>query len=375
MKNISVLIKPASSLCNMRCHYCFYADITARRNVKSYGIMKTETAENLIKNILVDSEDFGQVTFAFQGGEPTLAGLSFFEFFVQVVQAEVKALNRKVNINYAFQTNGLVLNDEWCEFFKKNRFLVGLSLDGNATMHNENRVDAKGKGTYSRIMAAKQCLEKHSVEYNILWVLTSQHARYPQKVWNFLIKNSIKYVQFIPCLSELNSEERTIEALTPERFAKFYIGLFQQWKSEMAKGNYISVKFFDDLFNLLMDKTVTACGLTGHCQQHFVVEADGSVYPCDFYTLDSWRVGDFNDQTVGEIATTAHMKSFTTREKNISTKCGSCTWVNMCGGGCPRMKDNMYLTKNEKYCGYEEFLNACSDDIQFMARKLYRNRF
>lgn len=372
MKTLSLLIKSASSLCNLRCRYCFYANISSLREVRSFGVMQQEVAQKMVENVLLDLENGDDITFAFQGGEPTMAGLAWFEHFVQIVAQVLAAQAKTLTLHYALQTNGIVLDDAWCAFLAKHNFLVGLSLDGEASFHDENRVDAQGKGTYARVMAAKRCLEKYHVEYNVLWVLTNHHARYPQKVWRFLCENNIQYVQFVPCLDDLDAEKPSPHALEPKRFASFYTQLFALWAADLEKGQYRSVKFFDDLFNLLTKRIVTACGFTGQCQPQYVVEADGSVYPCDFYVLDAWRTGSFVTQTPAQLRETPAMQRFLARPRTEGKLCSACRWRSFCGGGCVRMKHSMYLDRAETYCGYQAFLNENAQQIEFVAQHYLR---
>ena len=168
MKQITVLIKPASSLCNMRCAYCFYSDVSASRENPSFGIMKKETAETIIEHIFIDLAPGDAITFAFQGGEPTLAGLDFFKFFT----AAVDKRSAGVKVNYALQTNGLLLNEEFTGFLKDSGFLTGLSLDGPAALHNQNRADAGGGGTFGKVIRAKRLLDAIKAPYNVLAALT-----------------------------------------------------------------------------------------------------------------------------------------------------------------------------------------------------------
>ena len=169
MKQISVLIKPASSLCNIRCKYCFYANVSALREVRSFGKMTLEVAEKMITNIFQDLADGDVLTLAFQGGEPTLAGLSYFEHIVALVVAQVK----QIDVHYTIQTNGMVINEQWCRFLKANNFLVGLSIDGHPLYHDLNRIDPKGSGTFHRVMLTKQLFDTYDIDYNVLCVLTA----------------------------------------------------------------------------------------------------------------------------------------------------------------------------------------------------------
>ena len=205
MKHISVLIKPASSLCNIRCKYCFYADISSFRDVRSYGKMTDDTTQKMIANLYLDLEDGDELTLAFQGGEPTLAGIGYFEKLAELVEQQTK----RVTVHYAIQTNGMVINQRWCRLFKRYNFLVGLSIDGSPIYHDLNRLDIKGRGTYHRVMATKKLFDDYQIDYNILCVLTNQLAKEAKKVFRFLQENHIRYVQFIPCLDELNAENRS----------------------------------------------------------------------------------------------------------------------------------------------------------------------
>ena len=367
MKTISLLIKPASSLCNLRCRYCFYADVSSLRAMPSYGIMQDETVAAMLHNVFSEFTDGDVVNFAFQGGEPTLAGLAYFERFVSAVK---KAQGGAV-VHYALQTNGIVLDDAWCSFLTQHHFLVGLSLDGGADMNDENRVDEQGKGTFKRIMAAKACLDAHKTEYNVLFVLTQNHARYAARVWRFLVDNDIRYVQFIPCLATLESGEASPAALTPARFASFYSELFVLWEKALAAGQYISVKFFDDVFNLLTRGEVTACGFTGRCQPQFVVEADGGVYPCDFYVLDQWKTGNITHDTPTALLQSETMQRFLQREHGHVARCSGCEFIRICGGGCPRMASNMYHGENG-FCGYQSFLRQNQSLIEKVAKQHLR---
>ncbi len=367
MARYSFLIKPASSLCNLRCRYCFYADVSRRREIPSYGVMKKDVTERLVQRVYEELKDGDEVSFLFQGGEPTVAGLSYFEDFA----AQVKKQEKKVQVHYGLQTNGILLDEKWCAFLRENHFLVGLSLDGAAQFHDENRVDAEGKGTWKRVINAKALLEKAQVPYNILWVLTESTARHPEQVWKFLLSEKISFVQFIPCLKELGEEAPEPWALSPKRFASFYTRLFRLWSEAFLKGNYVSVKFFDDVLGLLAYRRVTACGLTGNCQNQFVVEADGSVYPCDFFVLDRWKLGSFLENSVKELKGSQKAREFISREKGDRSACEGCPYENFCHGGCARMYESLFDNRTG-FCGYREFLTQCREPLERVAEVVVR---
>jgi uncharacterized protein len=364
MKRLSLLIKPASSLCNMRCRYCFYADVGAHRTLPSYGVMKIETARRIIDNTLRDLRGGDQVTFAFQGGEPTLAGLAWFEDFTAHVS---RVRGKDVSVSYAFQTNGLLLDQDWAAFFRKNSFLVGLSLDGLKGLHDKNRLDAEGRGSWEKVMGAKRILDENQVDYNILCVLTNELAGESERVWAFVLREKINYIQFIPCLEGLPDGSSSggiagVQGLRPPRFAQFYSRLFFLWLGELEKGHYVSVKFFDDTANYFFKGIVSSCGVNGRCSPQFVVEADGGVYPCDFYVLDSFKTGNLDRQGLEEIFDSPAARNFLeagAAGDSTDRFCGGCRYHNLCRGGCKRMRRAMYHGGEGEFCGYRAFLDKC----------------
>ena len=169
MRSIHLLIKPASGMCNLNCRYCFYHDIVEKREQRSYGFMSEETLEVVIEKALCYAEQ--DCTIAFQGGEPTLAGLDFYK---KVVEFQKKHNRKGVRVHNAIQTNSMLLDGQWADFLRENHFLVGISLDGVKEMHDCNRLDARGEGTFGRVMDAISLLERHGVEYNVLTVVLHQ---------------------------------------------------------------------------------------------------------------------------------------------------------------------------------------------------------
>ncbi|MFI3169098.1 MAG: SPASM domain-containing protein [Faecalibacterium sp.] len=366
----SIMIKPASGHCNLRCKYCFYIDECNMRDEYSMGMMRPADAEILVDRVLDQLSPQDSITFAFQGGEPTLAGISYFESFTTAV----KRHSFTGQVHYALQTNGFVIDKEWAIFLHQHNFLVGLSLDGPAQYHDANRVDIHGEGTHGQIIKVKRLFDTYKVEYNILTVLTERAARHPQEYWNFILKNKIRYIQFVPCLAELSGENANKSALTPQRFASFYSALFPLWAKELMQGNYISVKFFDDLFNLLLHRNCTACGFTGHCNIQLIVEANGSVYPCDFYVLDEWKLGNIYQDTLESLKSCDKGKAFLQRSRTDGLICKTCKYRNFCGGGCPRMEHAMHLTAEKTFCGYKSFLDQCYPLIDQVAQYLVRHQ-
>lgn len=365
MKRIFVLVKPASAFCNMRCKYCFYANVSSLREVRSFGNMTKETTEKMIENIYKDMDDGDELTIGFQGGEPTMAGLPYFEYLMECIDRQSK----KLNLNFSIQTNGTLINEQWCEFFKKYNFLVGLSIDQAKKFHDANRLDSQGNGTFDRVMKTKKLFDKYEIEYNVLTVLTEKLSNHAKEVFDFILENGIKYVQFIPCLDDLDKnpdDEKNEYALTPKGFYKFYSELLPLWLDELKNNNYISIKYFDDIFNLIVKKQVTACGMIGKCQVQFIIEGDGSVYPCDFFALDEYKMGNIKNMSLNELFYQKAAQIFLNSRKpyDLPNKCRSCRYYNICKGGCKRMKDAQYVDETENFCGHEQTLNIFIPEIK-----------
>lgn len=362
MKKLSFLIKPASSSCNLTCRYCFYADVSEHRQMKSNGVMQEDTMQALIDQALCALDDDGELTFAFQGGEPTLAGLGYFRSFTTYVTKNKKAHQK---IHYALQTNAMVLNDAWCSFFHEFNFLLGVSLDGYKENHDYFRLTTGSKATYKDVMRAISYLRKHNVPFNILTVLSKQLAKHPKKLYDFYQKQEFAYIQLIPCLAGLD-EEKNPFALTPKLFAQFYKQFYAYWLMEMEKGMYRSIGLFDNIIPMFADIPPQQCGMLGSCSLQLVVESDGSIYPCDFYVLDEYKGGNIKDSNLIDIIQSKQMQGFLKEEKTMCSKCATCSFLSICHGNCKRM-NSLYFS--EDYCGYQEFLTYAYPTIQKIARQ------
>lgn len=362
MKYVSFLIKPVSSLCNLRCPYCFYEDVSRKRETKSYGKMNMDTVEALVLRAVEETEENGALVFAFQGGEPMLAGLEYYEAFVKLVKREKG--NRQVH--YALQTNGTLIDEEWAKFFRAEAFLVGVSLDGYESNTNRFRVDEKGNGMYAKIMEGVRQLEKYKVEYNILSVITSQLSKHAEAYYKFLKGHHFSHVQCIPCLGELGGETKW--QLKPEEYAEFYKKLYRLWLEDYLSGEYRSITLFDNLLLMLTDRPPQQCGMLGFCTAQLVVEADGSVYPCDFYVLDQHKCGNIKKNTLEEILKSDAMLQFIKEKKQIPEICKTCPFWKICRGGCKRQNSAFLI---EDWCGHREFLTEAYPTLIRIAKNIY----
>lgn len=358
MPPVNLLIKPASGLCNMRCNYCFYCDEAEKRQQASYGLMSEKTLKNVIrKTVLVAS---GSCTIAFQGGEPTLCGLKFFEKVVELVNH----YNRNhIHIEYALQTNGYGITEEWCRFFARNHFLIGVSVDGLKEIHDGYRHSAAQGPTYDRIMETIKMFDRFGVDYNILTVVHRQVAENIKAIYRDYRKRGWNYMQFIACLDPLGEERGQEEySLLPRTYGQFLIDLFDLWYEDLKNGDQPYIRQFDNYVTMMLGYWPESCEQRGTCGIQNVVEADGSVYPCDFYVLDDYCLGNLNETSLQAIYDRREEMGFIQRSANHPKECKACRWFKLCRGGCYRSRITEHGGEEcwNYFCeGYKMFFEAC----------------
>lgn len=350
---VNIMLKPASGLCNLRCKYCFYADETSKRAVPSYGIMSVDTLRCVLHKTLLHATR--ECTIAFQGGEPTLAGLDFFRNAVAIAKEENR--NHRM-LRFALQTNGTLLDEQWCKFFAENHFLVGISLDGTKELHDQNRVDANGNGTYGRVVQAIRMLEAHHVDFNILTVLTGNVCRSTRKIYQHYSRNGWNYQQYIPCLDPHGEPRGQHQwSMTPQRYEQYLKTAFDCWYEDVVRGKKKYHRYFDNLLLMMDGQMPEACGMCGHCSMQYVVEADGSVFPCDFYMLDEYRLGNLCTDSFDDLDWKRKELGFIEASQVPVQECLDCRWKSLCRGGCRRDRDFFtHGLKQNYYCeSYKNF--------------------
>ncbi len=373
MRRIRFLIKPASSLCNLRCRYCFYEDEANHRGQKSLGVMSEATADALLRRAFSAVEPGGEIGFAFQGGEPTVAGLTWFRRFVEKAEAQRPP---RVSVQYAIQTNGVLLDGEWASFLAEKRFLVGLSMDGEKALHNLYRKDAAGEDTWNRVQKALVLLQKHRAEVNALCVVTAQVAKHPERVYGELKRLGFRYLQFIACLDPLGEPRgQRPWSLSPAAYGTFLCRLFDLWYADWKAKDYRSVRLFDDYIHLLLGDGASTCATCGRCGSYFVVEADGSVYPCDFFALDGWRLGSIEEASLAELAKADRAEAFLAIGRQKPAECAACRYGRLCGGGCPNDRTRNDGQPHNYYCeSFKKLLDYAMPRMTEIARAEYAMR-
>ena len=370
MPPLSILIKPVSVSCNTNCSYCFYTDEIQNREIACTGMMSKDTMHKLVDQAF-DYADF-DCTFAFQGGEPTLAGLEFFEVFSSYVNNHPNP--KHLNVHYAFQTNGLLIDAAWAEWFAKNQVLVGISLDGPKSIHDRYRKDHQGNGTFDRVMAAIDLLKQYKVDYNILCVVHGASAYKAKKIYEFYRKNDMNYHQYIECLDPLEAARGSFEySLTPARYETFLKDLFDVWYEDMVSGHYVYNRYFENLMMILIGQGPESCNMRGFCGPQWVIEADGSVYPCDFYVLDEWKLGNILNDSLKDMEIVRQKSGFIDQSKPIPEECRSCKWLMLCRNGCRRNRgiNGMQVDGKNYFCtAYKGFLEYASPRFMVLYNRI-----
>lgn len=368
MPPIQMLIKPASGNCNMRCEYCFYMDEMEHRTQKSCGFMSLETLEILVKKALEYAD--GTCAFAFQGGEPTLVGI---EFYRTLIALEKKYNTKNIQIQNAIQTNGYALDTEWAEFLSENHFLTGLSIDGICAAHNAYRKDVNGRETFAKVMESAKLLEEHGAEFNILTVVHKKTAQKVSRMYQFYKKNGFHYQQYIACLNPLGVEKEPEYALSAEAYGKFLIELFELWYLDLKKGEQPYIRQFENYISILLGIEPEACDMRGMCSLQQVVEADGSVYPCDFFVLDEYKMGNICDDEYEQILEKGMEMKFVQNSLPLDEDCRMCKYFSICRGGCGRHRLDVNGSRTGRNCfceSYKLFFDAELPKMLEIAEKI-----
>lgn len=363
MPPITVMVKPVSGACNMRCRYCFYADEMTHRKSSVYPKMTGELLDTMVRRVIRSADS--SVHFLFQGGEPTLIGLPFFE---QLVALERKYNTRGLKISNAVQTNGYDLSDEMIAFFAKEQFLVGVSLDGTDETHDSLRPDAKGLPTSSIVRNTVERLRAANVSVNVLCVVNGEVAKHPKEV--FCALAPYEYLQFIPCLDGLDGEKRDY-SLSSEAYLEFLKTTFDCYHQAYMDGHPVSVRNFDNWVAMLMGMPPENCAMVGRCGPSLVIESDGSVYPCDFYALDKWKLGSIAEDSLKRMLASDTEKAFLEESLPVPEACKACRWYGLCRNGCKRERNPE--TGLNRWCSvHSAFFEYAYERMNQMAQQLKR---
>lgn len=366
----SLLIKPASALCNLDCSYCFYLD----RETDPYRELAVRRMGEAVQERMVRTYleyAYPMAVFAFQGGEPTLAGLPYFE---RMVEMEVRYARRGHTISNALQTNGTLVDDDWAKFFAANRWLIGLSLDGPQEVHDAYRVNKAGHGTWAKVMQALETMQRHGVEFNILCVLSQANVGRARELYEFFRSLKVGHVQYIP-LAEFQPDGSKSEfAITPEQYGEFLVQTFELWWPDRRT---MRIRCFDNLAEALAGHPPGTCTLQKTCDTYAVVEYNGDVYPCDFFVEERWKLGNLMEDTWTAMANRPRRYEFAHKKAIPHPECQACEYYALCRGGCPKFREGARgrFEELDYFCeAYKKMFRHAAEPLRRDLAELYRGK-
>jgi len=389
-----LMAKPSGPDCNLACKYCFYLEKEVLFNEQKVHRMNDEVLEAYIKQYC-ESQNTPEILFAWQGGEPTLMGVEFFRKAV-VLQKKYSAGRPVQN---AFQTNGTLLDNEWCKFLAKEKFLIGLSLDGPRHIHDKFRVDRGGKPTFDRVMKALKLMKSHRVDFNTLTCVTRQNAQYAVEIYNFLKSTGSTFLQFIPIierkpddtaarlglklalppdLADDDNDDRVMPwTVQPKQYGQFLIDIFEEWVRRDV-GN-VFVQIFDVMLNGWMDMPPPLCVFAERCGSAMVIEHNGDIYACDHFVYPDFLIGNILETPMADLATSRKQRNFgNDKFDKLPDYCRKCDVFFVCHGECPKHR---FITSptgepglNWLCEGYKMFMHHIDPYMKTMAQLIRSER-
>ena len=384
------MAKPIGPICNLDCKYCFYLEKESLYPDKSNWRMSEQVLETYVRQF-IEAQDVPEITFAWQGGEPTLMGI---EFFRRVVELQKKYAGGKKIAN-ALQTNGTLLDDAWGEFFKAEDFLVGLSIDGPCELHDYYRVDKGGKPTFDLVMRGMELLKKHAVEFNTLCVVNRRNQKHPLEVYEFLKRHGSRYIQFIPLVERVGDGQTFGQGIARELFAapplpggrgapapvtpwsveplaygQFLATVFDQWvRHDVGR---VFVQIFDVMLGVWMGMEAALCVFRERCGKALALEHNGDLYSCDHYVYPKYKLGNVLEAHLADLVASPQQTQFGNDKFDTLPKyCLDCDVRFACNGECPKHRFTMTpdgeAGLNYLCAGYKHFFKHIDLHMMTMA--------
>lgn len=388
--NCHVMAKPTGSVCNLDCSYCFYLEkhqLYPERQTN--WRMSDDTLSSYIKQT-IEAQSNNHVQFTWQGGEPTMMGLAFFEKAMQLCEQYGKGKK----LEHTFQTNGILLNDAWCEFFKKHHFLVGVSIDGPQDLHDAYRVTRSGKQTHAQVMQGIEFLKKHGVEFNTLTVVNNENVKHPKRVYQHLKEIGSTYIQFIPLVERTKQTcsqtdlklvlpdeplaEVTSWSVPSQAYGEFLCDIFDVWVRKDVGS--IFVNMFDSTLSAWCGQQSGMCHFTERCGHAFALEANGDLYNCDHYVYPEHCLGNIHHKSISECNNSQQAIEFgLQKQTTLTPDCKKCPFQFACNGGCPKHRFERSSSGHpghNYFCqGYRKFFEYSAQYMKEMRRLLSVGRF
>ena len=362
-RTFAVMAKPIGAACNLRCTYCYYTDRGPDLHGAGQGTMSGRILEAYIARNIEAHGKAATVEFAWHGGEPTLCGIDFFK---RVLELQKKHGSGRNLVN-TLQTNGTLLDDAWCEFFKKNDFVIGISIDGPKFLNDRYRRDARGGGSFDAAMRGLRFLKKHGVQFNTLTAVNAANSRYPREVYAFLSEVS-DFIQFLPVVEPLEngvppginspsaeSEEKAASySVEPELYGDFLCRVFDAWRAGDIGKKFVQT--FEAAIGNMMRKPAGVCVHEPTCGHAASVEADGTLYSCDRYAFAPYELGNILETPLFELLESNRGFGLH-KAQGLVRECQDCRWLGLCWGGCPKDRRTPVPDgyKNRLCAGYRKF--------------------
>ncbi|WP_340010440.1 anaerobic sulfatase maturase [Paenibacillus sp. FSL H7-0690] len=371
-ETLHVMWKTVSEDCNLACDYCYYSTAGGHPQ-QPIRVMDTELLERFIAQYMKRSS--GIATFSWQGGEPLLAGLPYFE---QVISFQAKYAPPHTMISNALQTNGTLIHEKWAKFFKRYNFLVGISLDGPEPIHDAHRVTGLGKGSYDQVMRGIRHLQNEGVEYSILTVIHEDNVTKPDELMAFYLEHTFPNIQFIPCMDFVSQKSDVAGRfrITPEQYGVFLCRTFDLWYNEGYPE--LPIRIFENMLLVFMHREAELCVHNSCCPKMMVLETNGDAYPCDFFIDEEHRLGNIGQTDLEALLTSPLYDDFLLMKPNMNESCNKCEYLSFCNGGCPRNRNWLDVndrTEVDYFChSYKMFYSYAYERMLLLANRLRSER-
>ena len=386
-KPLYVMLKPAGAHCNLACKYCYYLEKNNLYQNSHRHLMSDEMLEQFTREY-IEAQTMPQVLFTWHGGEPLMRSIDFYR---KALALQKKYAHGK-QIDNAIQTNGTLLTDEWCEFFAKNHWLVGISIDGPQEYHDHYRMTPAGKPSWEKVMQGISLLKKHRVEWNAMAVVNAYNAEHPLEFYHFFRDNGCQYLQFTPIVERLTEHEdgRTLASLaddreipladasvTPQQWGNFLCTIFDDWVRHDVGKTFVEI--FDCTLANWMGVLPGICAYSKECGHAGVMEHNGDVYSCDHFVFPEYKLGNIREQSLIDMLYGEKQQAFSRlKHTSLPRQCKECDMEFACHGECPknRFEKDKYGEPGLNYLcqGYYQYYTHVSPYMDFMKRELLAQR-
>jgi uncharacterized protein len=364
LRDFQVFAKPIGSVCNLNCSYCYYIN---KQNLYPQNTLYSMTDDILEKYIArhIDACSEQTINFSWHGGEPTLLGAGYFK---KIISYQQKYKPQGCRITNGIQTNGTILDDNFCSFLAEESFTVGISIDGPGELHDQYRHDKNQKPTYTQVMQGLALLQKHRIPYDVLCVVHDQNVQYPVELYRFFKEIGARYLTFLP-LVELDSDDHSISSRTvpAEAFGEFLCTIFDEWQANDIGS--INIQIFEEAIGTAFGREHGLCIFRETCGDIPVIEHNGDFFSCDHFVDRKHYIGNIRDNSLADMIENSSQRAFGNAKRDtLPVSCKTCNVLSMCNGGCP--KDRFIHAPDSEHglnylcAGYKRFFIHCRPFVQ-----------